>query len=178
MTKGALIVGAGTGISASFARLLAKEGYKIVLASRDPGKLERLARETGATCCAADASDPASVDGLFTQVDQILPSLDACLFNASARAQGPITEIDPMRARETLLILSYGGFLVAQAATRRMLPKGRGTILLTGASASVKGYPLSAVFAMGKFALRGLAQSLARELSPKRNSRRPLRHRR
>jgi NAD(P)-dependent dehydrogenase (short-subunit alcohol dehydrogenase family) len=167
MTKGALIVGAGTGISASFARLLAKEGYKIVLASRDPGKLERLARETGATCCSADASDPASVDGLFTQVDQILPSLDACLFNASARAQGPITEIDPMRARETLLILSYGGFLVAQAAARRMLPKGRGTILLTGASASVKGYPQSAVFAMGKFGLRGLAQSLARELSPK-----------
>ena len=72
-----------------------------------------------------------------------------------------------MRARETLLILSYGGFLVAQAAARRMLPKGRGTILLTGASASVKGYPQSAVFAMGKFALRGLAQSLARELSPK-----------
>jgi len=132
-----------------------------------PGKLERLARETGAICCAADASDPASVDSLFTQVDQSLPhSMRACSMRPRGRKDQSQRSIRCAPAR-TLLILSYGGFLVAQAAARRMLPKGRGTILLTGASASVKGYPQSAVFAMGKFALRGLAQSLARELSPK-----------
>jgi NAD(P)-dependent dehydrogenase (short-subunit alcohol dehydrogenase family) len=104
---------------------------------------------------------------LFAEVDRDFSKLDVCLFNASARAPGPIVDVDREQARSALLISSYGGFLVAQAAAQRMLPHGAGTILLTGASASVKGYPLSAVFAMGKFALRGLAQSMARELAPK-----------
>ena len=167
MTKTALIVGAGSGISASFARLLAKDGYQVVLASRDPTKLTRLAAETKATTYPCDAADPTSVDQLFAQIDQQFPKLDVCLYNASARAPGPITDVDREQARTALLVSAYGGFLVAQAAARRMLPQGAGTILLTGASASVKGYPQSAVFAMGKFALRGLAQSMARELAPK-----------
>src|SRR5215469_8558573 len=167
MSKNALIVGAGSGISASFARLLANDGYRVALAARNPAKLTGLAAETKAATYSCDVADPASVDQLFAQIDREFPKLDVCLFNASARAQGSITDIDGEQARTALLILAYGGFLVAQAAARRMLPKGRGTILLTGASASVKGYPQSAVFAMGKFALRGLAQSLARELSPK-----------
>ena len=167
MTKTALIVGAGSGISASFARLLAKEGYQVALASRDPAKLERLASELKATTHTCDASDPASVDRLFADADTKFPRLDVCLFNASARAPGPIVDVDRDQARLALLISSYGGFLVAQAAAKRMLTQGSGTILMTGASASVKGYPQSAVFAMGKFALRGLAQSLARELAPK-----------
>ena len=166
MTKTALIVGAGSGISASFARLLAKNGYQVALASRDPAKLTRLAAETKATTRTCDAADPASVDQLFAHIDQKFPKLDVCLFNASARAPGSITDVDREQARTALLFSSYGGFLVAQAAAQRMLPHGSGTILLTGASASVKGYPQSAVFAMGKFALRGLAQSMARELSP------------
>lgn len=167
MTKTALIVGAGSGISASFARLLAKDGYRVALASRDPAKLTRLAAETKATTFTCDAADPASVDQLFAHIDRQFPKLDVCLFNASARAPGPILDVDREQARTALLISAYGGFLVAQAAARRMLPQGTGTILLTGASASVKGYPNSAVFAMGKFALRGLAQSMARELAPK-----------
>ena len=167
MTKTALIVGAGSGILASFARLLAKEGYRVALASRDPTKLTRLAAETKATTHTCNAADTASVDQLFAHVDRQFPKLDVCLFNASARAQGPITDVDSDQARMALLILAYGGFLIAQAAAQRMLPQGAGTILLTGASASVKGYPQSAVFAMGKFALRGLAQSMARELAPK-----------
>jgi NAD(P)-dependent dehydrogenase (short-subunit alcohol dehydrogenase family) len=167
MTKTALIVGAGSGISASFARLLAKDGYRIVLASRNPAALTSLAAETKATTHPCDAADPASVDQLFAHVDQQFPKLDVCLFNASARAPGPLTDVDREQARTALLISSYGGFLVAQAAARRMLLHGSGTILLTGASANVKGYPQSAVFAMGKFALRGLAQSMARELAPK-----------
>jgi len=167
MTKTALIVGAGSGISASFARLLTGEGYQVALASRDPAKLASLASDLKATTHACDASDPASVDRLFADVDMQFPQLDICLFNASARAPGPIVDVDREQARTALLISSYGGFLVAQAAAKRMLPQGSGTILMTGASASVKGYPQSAVFAMGKFALRGLAQSMARELAPK-----------
>src|SRR6195256_1127481 len=166
MTKTALIVCAGSGISASFARLLAKNGYQVALASRVSSKLTRLAAETKATTHSCDAVDPASVDQLFAHIDQLLPKLDVCLFSASARAPGPITDVDREQARTALLISAYGGFLVAQAAAQRMLPQGAGTILLTGASASVKGYPQSAVFAMGKFALRGLAQSMARELAP------------
>ena len=167
MTKTALIVGAGSGISASFARQLAGNGYSLALAARDTAKLAALATETGASVHACDAVDPASVDRLFAEVDRAFPKLDVCLFNASARAPGPIVDVDREQARSALLISSYGGFLVAQAAAQRMLPHGAGTILLTGASASVKGYPQSAVFAMGKFALRGLAQSMARELAPK-----------
>jgi NAD(P)-dependent dehydrogenase (short-subunit alcohol dehydrogenase family) len=164
MTKTALIVGAGSGISASFARKLAGDGYTLALAARDTAKLAALASETGASVHACDAADPAGVDRLFAAVDT---RLDVCLFNASARAPGPIVDVDREQARSALLISSYGGFLVAQAAARRMLQQGAGTILLTGASASVKGYPQSAIFAMGKFALRGLAQSMARELAPK-----------
>ncbi len=167
MTRTALIVGAGAGISASFARLLAGEGFEIALASRSPGKLATLAAGLKATTHVCDAADPASVDQLFQQIDRQFPKLDVCLFNASARVPGPITEVDPDRARAALLTSAYGGYLVCQAAAKRMLPHGTGNILMTGASASVKGYPQSAVFAMGKFALRGLAQSMARELAPK-----------
>jgi NAD(P)-dependent dehydrogenase (short-subunit alcohol dehydrogenase family) len=166
MTKTALIVGAGSGISASFARLLVADGYRVALASRDPTKLARLATDLNATAHACDASDPASVDRLFAEIDGLFARLDVCLFNASARVPGPLVDVDRDRAKSALLTSSYGGFLVAQAAVRRMLPARSGTILLTGASASVKGYPQSAVFAMGKFALRGLAQSMARELAP------------
>ena len=167
MTKTALIVGAGSCISASCARQLARDGYTLALAARDTAKLAALAAETNASVHVCDAADPAGVDRLFTEIDRVFPKLDVCLFNASARAPGPIVDVDREQARSALLILSYGGFLVAQATARRMLPHGAGTILLTGASASVKGYPQSAVFAMGKFALRGLAQSMARELAPK-----------
>ena len=167
MTKTALIVGAGSGISASFARLLTKEGCQVALASRDPAKLASLASDLRATTHTCDAADPASVDRLFADVDMQFPRLDVCLFNASARAPGPIVDVDREQARSALLISAYGGFLVAQAAAKLMLPQGSGNILMTGASASVKGYPQSAVFAMGKFALRGLAQSMARELAPK-----------
>ena len=167
MTKTALIVGAGSGISASFARALAREGYAVALAARDTAKLAGLAAETKASTHACDATDPQAVDRLFAEIDQKHPKLDVCLYNASGRAPGPITDVDRDHARNALMVSAYGGFLVAQAAAQRMLKQDGGTILLTGASASVKGYPQSAVFAMGKFALRGLAQSMARELAPK-----------
>jgi NAD(P)-dependent dehydrogenase (short-subunit alcohol dehydrogenase family) len=162
----ALIVGAGAGISASVARGLAQAGVKVGLAARNADKLAALAGEIGAATFAADAVDPAAVARLFEAAEARLGAPEIVLYNASARAPGPIAEIDPEAARKAIEISAFGGFLVVQQAARRMLPKRHGAILLTGASASVKGYPRSAIFAMGKFALRGLAQSAARELQP------------
>ena len=163
----ALIVGAGAGISASVARGLAAAGLKLGLAARNIDKLAELATETGAERFAADASDPAAVAHLFEEVDARLGSPDVVLYNASARAPGSVAEIEPEAVRKAIEISAFGAFLTVQQAARRMVPQGHGAILLTGASASVKGFPLSAAFAMGKFALRGLAQSTARELGPK-----------
>ena len=174
----ALIVGAGAGISASVARGLAAAGLKIGIAARNVDKLAPLAAETGAERFAVDASDPAAVAHLFEEADARLGTPDVVLYNASARAPGPIAELDPEAVRKAVEISAFGGFLVTQQAARRMIPKGHGAILLTGASASVKGYPLSAAFAMGKFALRGLAQSVARELGPQGYPCRPFRDRR
>ncbi len=163
----ALIVGAGSGISASVARGLAAAGLKVGLAARNIEKLAALAAETRAQTFAVDATDPAAVTRLFGEADTRLGEPDMVLYNASARAHGPIAELDPEAVRRAVGVSAFGGFLVVQQAARRMIAHGRGAILLTGASASVKGYPLSAAFAMGKFALRGLAQSTARELGPK-----------
>jgi NAD(P)-dependent dehydrogenase (short-subunit alcohol dehydrogenase family) len=163
----ALIVGAGSGISASVSRRLAAAGLRVGLAARNVEKLAPLAAETRAQTFAVDATNPAAVARLFEDADTRLGEPDMVLYNASARAHGPIAELDPEAVRKAVEVSAYGGFLVVQQAVRRMIPHGRGAILLTGASASVKGYPLSAAFAMGKFALRGLAQSTARELGPK-----------
>lgn len=158
----ALIVGAGSGLSASLARLLSKSGYRVTLAARSVDKLAKLMAETGAHAIAADAADRASVASLFEQVG----APDVVIYNASYRTRGPFVDLDPTEVAKTISVGAFGGFLVGQEAARRMLPRGTGTIVFTGASASVKGYAQSAPFAMGKFALRGLAQSMARELSP------------
>ena len=162
----ALIVGAGSGLSAAVARRFRREGYRIALAARTIEKLAPLEAETGARAFRCDASDAASVTRLFESVTREIGEPGLVVYNASGRNRGPIVELDPQEVARTLAITAFGGFLVAQAAAKRMVPRGEGVILLTGASASVKGYAQSAPFAMGKFALRGLAQSMARELSP------------
>jgi NAD(P)-dependent dehydrogenase (short-subunit alcohol dehydrogenase family) len=162
----ALIVGAGSGLSASLARLFVKQGMKVALAARSTDKLSTLAQETGAKLFTCDASDRTQVDKLFADADAAALTPDVVVYNASYRTRGPFIGLDPAEVAKAIEITAYGGFLVAQAAARRMLPKNHGAILFTGASAGVKGYPQSAPFAMGKFALRGLAQSMARELHP------------
>ena len=162
----ALIVGTGPGLSASLARLFAKQGLRVALAARRTDKLAALCAETGATAHICDAADAGNVARLFEAVEADQGAPDVVVYNASGRERGPLVDLDPAGVQRALAITAFGGFLVSQQAARRMLPHGRGAILLTGATAGVKGFALSATFAMGKFALRGLAQSMARELSP------------
>jgi NAD(P)-dependent dehydrogenase (short-subunit alcohol dehydrogenase family) len=162
----ALIVGAGLGLSAELARRLAADGFKVALAARTLEKLRAIESETGARPFACDAANAASVDRLFGDVADAFGDPDVVVYNASGRLRGPLVALDALAVQSNLAVTAFGGFLVGQAAARRMLPRGSGIILFTGASASVKGYAQSAPFAMGKFALRGLAQSMARELAP------------
>jgi len=164
--KSALIVGAGAGLSASLARAFAKAGMSVALAARSVDKLSALTKETGAKTYACDATNRAQVEKLFTDLDAGQGAPDVVVYNASYRTRGPLIDLDPAEVEKSITVTAFGGFLVAQAAVRRMLPRAHGAILFTGASASVKGYAQSAPFAMGKFALRALAQSMARELSP------------
>ena len=163
----ALIVGAGPGLSASLARLFKNEGMKVVLAARDVKKLAALVKEIDGRAYACDASVPKDVENLFDSIANDIGEPNLVVYNASGRVRGPITELDAEAVRKTIMITCYGGFLVGQAAAKRMLKAGSGTILFTGASASIKGFANSAAFAMGKLGLTGLAQSMARELQPR-----------
>jgi NAD(P)-dependent dehydrogenase (short-subunit alcohol dehydrogenase family) len=163
----AVIVGTGSGLSASLARRFAGAGMQLALAARNTDKLQDLAEETGAKTYACDASEAVDVEALFAAVASDLGTPSVAIYNASQRARGPIAELDPEEVKQAILTSCYGGFLVGRSAAAAMLGAGRGTIMFTGASAGVKGFPQSAPFAMGKFGLRGLAQSMARELHPK-----------
>lgn len=158
-----VIVGVGDGLSASLARKLAARGHSIVLAARNTVKLSKLVAETGATAVACDVTNAGDVDALFAELGGVP---EVVVYNPSYRVRGPLVTLDPEEVRKSLEITAFGAFLVAQAAARQMVPLKRGTILFTGASAGVKGFAQSAPFAMGKFALRGLAQSMAREFHP------------
>ena len=160
----ALIVGAGSGLSGSLARLLHQEGFRVALAARNVDKLKAFPE---ALLLACDASDGAQVEKAFAGVQAKWGLPDLVVYNASYRVRGPLVELDAREVERTLQVSAFAGFLVGQAAAKRMLPRGSGAIFFTGASASVKGYVNSAPFAMGKFALRGLAQSMARELAPR-----------
>jgi NAD(P)-dependent dehydrogenase (short-subunit alcohol dehydrogenase family) len=164
--KNALIVGAGEGLSASLTRLFAREGIRVALAARKIEKLGALCTETGARAFACDATNAEEVERLFGLVDREIGAPDLVVYNASGRARGAFTDLVAADVAQAITVGAFGGFLVAQQAVKHMLPNKHGAILFTGASASVKGYAQSAPFAMGKFALRGLAQSMARELSP------------
>src|SRR6201994_406454 len=164
--KTALIVGAGEGLSASLARLFARQGIRVALAARSVEKLGALCSETNARAFACDATNAEEVERLFGLVEREINAPDVVVYNASGRSRGAFVDLVPAEVAQAIAVSAFGGFVVAQQAVKRMLPNKHGAILFTGASASVKGYPQSAPFAMGKFALRGLAQSMARELSP------------
>ena len=165
--RSALIVGTGPGLSASLARLFAKNGLKVAVAARQTDKLAALVKETGAAVHKCNAADPNDVAALFAAVEAKDTAPDVVVYNASGRVRGPIVDLPPEDVRKAMEVSAFGAFLVTQQAAKRMLPQSHGAIFLTGATAGVKGFALSSSFAMGKFALRGLAQSMARELSPK-----------
>jgi NAD(P)-dependent dehydrogenase (short-subunit alcohol dehydrogenase family) len=165
--RSALIVGTGPGLSASLARLFSRNGLKVAVAARDTTKLAALAKETGAAVHKCNAADAKDVAALFEAVDAAGGAPDVVVYNASGRVRGALVDLPPDEVRKAIEVSVFGAFLVSQQAARRMLPKSHGAIFLTGATAGVKGFALSSSFAMGKFALRGLAQSMARELSPK-----------
>jgi NAD(P)-dependent dehydrogenase (short-subunit alcohol dehydrogenase family) len=164
--RSALIVGTGPGLSASLARLFSRNSLAVAISARQTDKLAALAAETKARVYKCDAADPKEVAGLFEAVEAKGGAPDVVVYNASTHMRGPLVELPPDDVKRAIEILAFGGFLVSQQAAKRMLPKNHGAIFLTGATAGVKGFALSATFAMGKFALRGLAQSMARELSP------------
>jgi NAD(P)-dependent dehydrogenase (short-subunit alcohol dehydrogenase family) len=162
----ALIVGAGPGISGAFAAGLVARGYVVALAARDLGKLQPLAASLSGRAYAVDVGSAVGVSKLFASDERDLGAPDVVLYNAAVRLTGPIAELDAAAVGQSLQTNAMGAFAVAQEASRRMVPRGRGALFFTGATASVKGFPRSSAFAMGKFAVRGLAQSLAKELAP------------
>jgi NAD(P)-dependent dehydrogenase (short-subunit alcohol dehydrogenase family) len=164
--KSALIVGVGAGLSASLARTFTKAGLKVALAARRAGDLAPLAKEVGGKAFACDATKPAEIARLLAEAEAAFGAIDVVVYNASYRTRGPFVDLVPAEVEKSLIVSAFAGFLVAQEAVKRMLPRKHGAVFFTGASASVKGYAQSAPFAMGKFALRGLAQSMARELQP------------
>ena len=167
MNESVLIVGVGSGLSASLARLCASKNMNIVLAARNVDKLQNLKEEINAQTLKCDSSDIESVSNLFKETDKTIGIPNLVIYNPSVRLKGSITELDPKQTQEAINVTCFGAFLVAQEASKRMLKRKSGSIFFTGASASIKGFANSSVFAMGKFGLRGLAQSLARELHPK-----------
>jgi len=167
MSESVLIVGAGSGLSASLARLCNNNGMKVVLAARNIKKLDSLKKEINAETLSCDVGDIQSVYSLFESMDKSIGTPNLVIYNPSVRIKGSIIELDAEETRSAINITCFGAFLVAQEAAKRMLSRGNGSIFFTGASAGVKGFANSSVFAMGKFGLRGLAQSLARELHPK-----------
>ena len=167
MSKNVLIIGVGGGLSASLARIFKANGFSIGLVSRNIKKIKSLGIEVSGELFQCDASNSSEVQAVFNEVDMRLGALDLVIYNPSKRTAGSIVDLDIHDVKSAMDITCYGGFLVAQQAAKRMLKRGSGAIFFTGASASVKGFPNSSVFAMGKFGLRGLAQSLARELHPK-----------
>jgi len=162
----ALIVGAGPGISAAFCESLVADGYQVALAARDIEKLRPLAAALHAMPFQADAASAGSLVKLFQDVDSTLGEPQVVLFNPSARIRGDLLSLDSGAASSAVQTTAIGALVTAQEAARRMIPRGSGSIFFTGATAGVKGFARSSVFAMGKFAVRGLAQSLARELGP------------
>lgn len=165
--RNALIIGAGPGIGGSVTRRLRAAGIPVVIAARQVDRLEVLAAQTGAIALQANAADATQIERLFAETEAKIGAPEIVIYNASGRVRGPIAEIDPAKVEQAVAVSALGAFYAVQQAAKRMVPAGKGAILLTGATAGVKGFALSAAFAMGKFALRGLAQSAARELAPK-----------
>lgn len=168
--KTALVVGVGPGLGWALAKRFAAEGMQVAVAARNEAKLAELIRTEPKAAIRAygcDTGDRSAVQNLFERVEAAQGAPGLVVFNASSFARGSILELDPTEVERVWRVGALGGLIVGQEAARRMVKAGRGSILFTGATASVRGSANFAPFAMIKFGLRALAQSMARELGPK-----------
>jgi NAD(P)-dependent dehydrogenase (short-subunit alcohol dehydrogenase family) len=156
----ALVVGTGPGISASVAKLLTKQGVHVAVASRNMAKLQPLAEDIGAEAFAVDATDPDAVDRLFDEVEAAIGVPEIVIYNAGMPLRMPIVELDPQAVRKTIEVGAFGAFLVVQQAAKRLIPRGAGAILLTGATASTKGFANSSAFAIANSVLEASRRAL------------------
>jgi NAD(P)-dependent dehydrogenase (short-subunit alcohol dehydrogenase family) len=167
MAKTLLVAGAGPGLGRSVAKRFAREGYAVALAARNRERLSGLARELGAAAIPVDLTIEADVATLFQQVEETLGPIEALAFVAATRVQGPFAELSAADFENVWRQSCLSGFLVGREAARIMLPRGRGSIIFTGASGSTRGRANFAAFAAAKGGLRFMAQSMARELGPR-----------
>lgn len=168
----AVIVGVGSGLGTSLARRFAKSGFSVSLVARNREKLLPLVGEirslgTNAIAIKADATDESDVKRLFARTEKELGLISIVVYNAGLRIRKPVLKISSDEFISAWKLSCYGGFLVGREAAKYMIPRGKGSVFFTGATASIKGFPSSAAFAVGKFGLLALAESMARELQPK-----------
>lgn len=168
----ALLVGAGDAIGAAVARRFAAGGLQVCVARRDAAKAKALIDEVAANggtlrAFSIDARQEEAVQDLFAKVERDMGPIEVCLYNAGSNVNVPLVETSESLFRKAWELACYGGFLAGREAARYMVPRGHGTILFTGATASVRGGAGFAAFASAKFGLRAVAQSMARELGPK-----------
>lgn len=165
------LVGVGPGLGAALARRFA-QGYAVAIIARKAEYLKSLAAELRATGAQvlevpADIGDRAQVEAAFTLIREQLGPPEVLLYNAGSGTFGTITDITPEQYEDSWRVNAYGAFLSAKAVVPDLIARGRGVIVFTGATAGVKAGPKSVAFGPAKFALRGLTQSLARDLGPK-----------
>lgn len=167
-----LVVGAGDATGGAIARRFAREGHPVVCTRRDSEKLELLVKQIHAEGGTAygfgtDARDEEQTTKLFEQIEAEIGPLEVLIFNIGANVNFPIAETTARVYRKVWEMAAFAGFLAGREAARVMTPRGQGTIIFTGATASMRGSAGFSAFAGAKFALRALAQSMARELGPK-----------
>jgi NAD(P)-dependent dehydrogenase (short-subunit alcohol dehydrogenase family) len=167
----ALVIGAGENLGAAIARRFAREGFHVVATRRrgDLGALAAAIERAGGVCTPihCDARDEDETARLFARVEDAIGPIRVLVFNVGGNVRFPIAETTARVYRKVWEMCAFAGFLAGREAARRMAARGEGTILFTGATASVRGASGYAAFAGGKHALRALAQSMARELGPK-----------
>src|SRR5436305_12273177 len=168
----AILVGAGDAIGAAGARRFARGGYTVCICRRDAAKSRGLVDELTADgyrihAFSVDARQEAEVQKLFSDVESTIGPIEICLFNAGSNVSKPLLETTEKLFFKAWELACYAGFLVGREAARYMLKRGHGTILFTGATASIRGSIGFAAFSSAKFGLRAVAQSMARELGPK-----------
>ncbi|HZJ66943.1 MAG TPA: SDR family NAD(P)-dependent oxidoreductase [Kofleriaceae bacterium] len=163
MSKIAVVIGAGPGLGAAVVRRFAREGFQVGVVARKRETVEPIAQAVGGRAYAADATDAAQVAKLFAQIREELGAPDVLIYNASAFKMGGILEVSPEEFEDCWKVGCHAAFLCAREVLPAMVERGAGTILLTGATAAVRGSARFSCLAVGKFGLRALGQSIARE---------------